>query len=736
MKKTILGTYIALAVLFVVFLFLKIPEMKSIDYDLSRFGIENDFPVKYNQGELQLADAQGMTGFFLSSHLIVLPAGNYRFDITYYSDEPNKVHFQANNDVFVEYELASGQNTVSIPITLLTQTANGKLRFTYYGAGEFDIQKITCSSDKILYSDLIFYIFLFVFSNVIIFFIYINRVNWNITSEKIKTIIFLLVMSVLSIPVIALFHNGLYLATDMVGHLFRIESIKDGLLEMQFPVVIYPNMCNEYGSIGTAYPSTFLYFPAFLRILNISPVCVYKFCTLLINFMLNFAVFYSTKFFSGSNKMPFFATIIFDFSIFHLDMVGYKNWTMGMGIATIFMLAAIIGLYDILFENQERWYLLTIGMTGIINSHIMTTVLTGILIFVVCLIFFRKMLAKRRRIAFLKAVVFSIGINICTLYLFFDALSNNLNTQRLQWTSFGEDTYSLFDIVTKPINLWTVLCLVIVFVYLMICRKSQDSFYIFTRALFGIDVVVFLLTTNIFPWDRLLKIQWVNLIVSYIQFPNRLYVILTPTLAIMTAICFYKNSGIFIKCRCFIISFFILLSLWSYACICNEYRDGMIAIADSILGDVFSTHASDDYLPNGADYKWYSNPYPALSDYDGSITITNYTKFGTRIQGEYTCTKENQYMDLPLFFYKGYRCIDIDGNPIEITKGENAKIRLQLSKTDEPKSFIIFYSVPKIYKILFAFSAMCTIFFVMVQVRYVKFFAKKKDKTADFDNYI
>lgn len=538
-------------------------------------------------------------------------------------------------------------------------------------------------------------------------YLYLNRQKYVITPVKVKVALVLLAVTVLSIPYKALFQNGLYLATDMVFHLSRIESIKDGLLEHQFPVVIYPNMCNEYGSIGTAYPSLFLYFPAFLRILKVSPVCTYKFYTLVVNGFLVGSAFFSTQYISKSKRASMAAAILFAFSFYHLDMVGYKNWTMGMGIATAFVFIIIAGIYDILFLEQKRWYLLLIGMTGIISSHVMTSIMVSAILLVICLIFVRKILDPKRIATMIKTIILAVCVNACTLYMLFDALSNRLNTQKLRWTSFGEGTYSLSEIFTIPINIGTILCLLIVFVYLLAERKNRDSLYQFISSLFAIDLILFLLTTNLLPWTRLLEISWINTVLNYIQFPNRLYVVIAPTLAMTTAMCLFKNLVFNKTLKQIMISLIVLVSIWSYWEACSSYQNGVIAIADSILGDVFSTHSSDDYLPEGADYEWYNNQYPDFSSYDDSIIVTDYIKNGTRIQGLYVCTKDNQYLDMPLFFYKGYRCVDADGNEIELTKGNHEKIRLILEKTDIPQNFTIFYSVPKIYKILFLFSFGC-----------------------------
>ena len=69
---------------------------------------------------------------------------------------------------------------------------------------------------------------------------------------------------------------GLHLGVDTRGQMMRIEGVFYGLLDGQFPVVIYPEWNNSYGQLGVLYPNLFLYIPAVLRLFGMSQLGALK----------------------------------------------------------------------------------------------------------------------------------------------------------------------------------------------------------------------------------------------------------------------------------------------------------------------------------------------------------------------------------------------------------------------------------------------------------------------------
>ena len=60
---------------------------------------------------------------------------------------------------------------------------------------------------------------------------------------------------------VPLFTQSFKQSDDICYHLLRIEGLKDGMLDGQFPVVIFPEALAGNGYLNSMYPYLFLYSP-------------------------------------------------------------------------------------------------------------------------------------------------------------------------------------------------------------------------------------------------------------------------------------------------------------------------------------------------------------------------------------------------------------------------------------------------------------------------------------------
>ncbi len=707
---------IAVTVILEIFIYIKAP-VKSADYDLALFNLEDGYNLSLQASEIVMSQPGEGSGYCMQSPLIFLNKGDYLFTFYYESDGDNSILFQANNDIVEDIQLPASLSEVTYSVTLGEPTANAKFRLYYKGAGTLRLKGINVSSDSYLYNDFILLMIITLFISVSVIFMYNKRDTLVLTRNRILSGIFLIVLSVLSIPYIAFFKEGLMFGTDIFYHLNRIEGIKYGLLERQFPVVIWPNAGNEYGSLATPYPSLFIYPLAILRILNMSPVFVYKLALLFTNLFQTVAGYIAGRTLKLSRTYSCVLATVLMFFPFHLDEMGNRSTTLGIGIAIPFLIFAIVGTLRIV-QGDKNITMLVLGMSGLLYSHIMTTMYACFFIFVYLLLNISFLRDKERLFSLVKAVILCILINAYSVYSFVDSMSFELNTSNLSWNSFTFDTLTVHQIFTTATGLMTLFCLALILVYLIKYRKSDDLLYKFVLDLFAISVLVFILTTRLLPWEALLNNPVCSAIINSIQFPNRNYTLLSPLLAIAVAISAERLFKSLKPSTYAVIFVYLLLCIYSYRYALNEYSKTVLLMKSSIFEPSVYTTSLNDYLPKGYKEDWNTNTYPDYSNYDeGVIVVNDYYKSGTRIKGNYTCTNENEYLDMPIFFYKGYKCIDDLGNEILLTVGNHRKVRLSLQKTEQPIGFTIYYSVPKIYKLLCIFSFICFTVFLTIALK-------------------
>lgn len=185
---------------------------------------------------------------------------------------------------------------------------------------------------------------------------------------------------------IPLMNRYVLMGNDIMFHLCRIEGIAEGLCSGQFPVRIMPQWWNEYGyGASMFYGDILLYIPATMLLLNYRLQTAYKFYMALLNFMTAWFAYKGFEKISKNQKIALFGAAIYSLNLFRLMNIYFNN---GVGVYTAMAFLPLImaGLYCI--EEKEGWIYLSLGLTGCIQSHMMTCEMIGIfmiLFIIVCI---------------------------------------------------------------------------------------------------------------------------------------------------------------------------------------------------------------------------------------------------------------------------------------------------------------------------------------------------------------
>ena len=71
------------------------------------------------------------------------------------------------------------------------------------------------------------------------------------------------------------------------------------------------------------------------------------------------------------------------------------------------------------------------------------------------------------------------------------------------------------------------------------------------------------------------------------------------------------------------------------------------------------------------------------------IKVSDYRKKGTKAWVNYVCTGTDEYLELPILNYAGYRAYDENGKRIEITEGNYQRMRIMLPSDGQEHSIYI-----------------------------------------------
>ena len=204
--------------------------------------------------------------------------------------------------------------------------------------------------------------------------------------------------------------------SDSSFHLARIETLAQNLRYGIFPTKVHVDLCYGYGyGVGFFYPDFFLYIPALLGILGLSLEVSFKLFAGMILTGIFSSIFYCVYKFTYDCQVSLGAAIVF---IFTNQVLGsfYYEFTLGTSLGLIFMPIAICGMYLFLAENQNP-YMLGVGFTGLIFSHILSTALALVVCAFIMLLQYKKLFSIPGKLQTLLLTVFVVSCLTAAFWL-------------------------------------------------------------------------------------------------------------------------------------------------------------------------------------------------------------------------------------------------------------------------------------------------------------------------------
>jgi hypothetical protein len=247
---------------------------------------------------------------------------------------------------------------------------------------------------------------------------------------------------------------------------------------------------------------------------------------------------------SKNKKSALISSFIYGFASYRLiDM--FTRAALGETLAFVFSPIIIYGMYEIIYGDYKKFYILTIGMSGLILSHLISTYLIGIVLVIMCLVNIKKLFKEKKRILYL--VLAALATVCLTAYFIFPMLEqmlsgkfifNNLDeTSKLLerslpiWSIFIEFPYHVLRKLWIPTGIG-IGFIVLIYYYF----KNFKNYDKFTHFCFITAMIFLICATNIFPWNLFQNI------LSPIQFPWRFYFISVLLLSVGSGLMLSKST--------------------------------------------------------------------------------------------------------------------------------------------------------------------------------------------------
>lgn len=501
---------------------------------------------------------------------------------------------------------------------------------------------------------------------------------------------------------------------DWGFHLLRVEGLINGLEDGQFPVRIQGNWLRGYGyAVSVFYSDLFMVIPMLFRLIGFTVTTSYRMFLVVINIATLLVAYQCFRRCFKSISIGAVTAILYMMTAYRMHNI-YMRASIGETLAQIFLPMVFYGFYRIFTEdNKAKAYkqnrmLLTIALTGIIQSHVLTCEMLAFCILILCVILFKKVLQKETFLELVKTVIATLLLNLWYLVPFADYLMTgkfnvgNAETMVIKTTQkWGiYPTHSLFlfygggtrgGVEGVGMN-WTgafsigaaLLFVVLCWLYLEFVgdmKKSSFAGKKLGRVMFGYTVLFFVLTSCYFPWDALQNMGGImETLIMSLQFPYRFLSVAGLTASVLAGVllCYLKEEkeafyyrgavlllvGIAVFFNAYQINNF--LNTRGFARVYNKQSMGTIYVSNG------------EYLPYQADIGLMQ---PDRIDAGGDVRVESCEKGQYTLQTDIYVINEGaeSYVELPILYYKGYVARDTNtGERLTVEAGANSVVRVTI----------------------------------------------------------
>ncbi len=462
---------------------------------------------------------------------------------------------------------------------------------------------------------------------------------------------------------------------DTFFHLSRIEGMARSIQEGNFFPSLYPYKNNGFGYASPLFYCDFLLIIPALISLAFNLAAAYKFYIFTCTFFTCLAMASLIQRITERSDISFLISAAYIFCNYRITDV-YVRGAVGEVSAMIFLPVVLSGLYCILQKKKtDSWPLLSIGIIGLLLSHNLTFLMGTVLVIIFGLIYLRSMnndqltaLLKAAALAFVLTCWYTLPmleqLTSQAFYLNYYNASNDLSLQAMPLRQylqnrilFGVGGYGMRpgDLMTLNPGIFLSVCPLF---YLFLCRKDRSNrFFVLSCLILG--YIFMFMPSQLFPWQ---KISFLNIL----QFPWRLMTAAVVLLCIPAAQAMKKLTDRRILT---IVLTVLLTAKGAYHLYPASARTFGITsktrwsdiLSGSLIDPWYSASymrvelAGGDYLPwNSPDYRYRTT---AVTDVYGNELSVDYLKKGNALSFRLSEEASDQYIVLPLTYYKGYQVV-------------------------------------------------------------------------------
>lgn len=553
----------------------------------------------------------------------------------------------------------------------------------------------------------------------------LNRI---IDNKKYHFSIFLLLLLCLTFTMIQLYWpmDENFIGHDGLFHIRRFEALMKALKNGTFPIYIDDESINGFGYATKWFYPDFHLIP-FAIIGNITSLTFsYKLIIAIHTVLCGVFTYYSIYKIYKKTNIAIIAALLYTFCSYRLIDLFYRE-ALGESLSFTFLPIILLGMHEIVEGNYKKWYILTIGYSMLILSHVLSSFIMGLILLFWLITKFKYLYNEPKRLIYLIISAIST-ILICAYFLY--PILEQLSSNTFGYTDYNYDGGSikyngvrfsnfikgLFSI-NPPKEFfvpYSGLLLTLGIIARIFSIKNKDNILIKADLISLVGLCLLFMSLVIFPWN----IFPFNKL-SFMQFPWRLYEFSSLFLAISGSIYLSyssKKQGIIIISIAVLVVIIMKNDSYSY-----KYGPQSKPYRNIALSEPFFYLGNYDYFPKKADKNIFLEREitPKYKKVENNITDfkkeKGITTFGLKLLQKDT-------LELPLLYYKGYSAY-LNDKEIEVSQSENGLVEIPVNESGHIK---VYYAGTTIQKVSF----WVTILSIITLCIYIYVYNRKRKENA------
>jgi uncharacterized membrane protein len=504
-----------------------------------------------------------------------------------------------------------------------------------------------------------------------------------------------------------------------------MEALADG----SFPIYI------DYEAIlGYGYPTKWFYpditlIPTALLANATNVIFAYKTMMVVASVLTGVFMYATMSRVYNSSYIASMAALLYTFSYYRIQGL-FERAALGETLALTFLPIAFLGIYEIVKGDYKKWYILSIGFTLLIFTHVIVTFLVFLTIVIYLLVYNKTLLKDTKRIYYL---VLSGLVTAClTAYFLYPLLEQMISNDFyynekpffhiggstftplfLWWAVFGVSFYpNTYDSIFLP-ALGSILTIMVA-IRIFIRTKSRELKNVDNVVIIGIFYVI--LCSSIIPW-QIYPFKLLNVI----QFTWRLFGLISFLFAIGGA--YYSHTLIkSVKHRSLFTAFIIILIIATNVVesknVKTKYKEYPFEYEATV--DNFYCQGTLEYVPAKVESGEYIDARRDRVDSKYKETQVSDFKRNKRVVNLNIKLADNkpEAIEVPLLYYKGYSAT-INGKETPVGESKNGLV--ELTHVDESGTIEVAYTGTTIQKV----STILSMVSIILLCAYI-FFTKRR----------